>query len=163
MDWRLRKPEAHQKIQLRVWGGIVAVEGSQLVIRAEGGWRLKEGLLVARQADRLLPSSWQVCGETVGFVVSGYQGDQPLLIDLPVRAWGTYYGGGAADYATDMATDQSGNVYVTGYTASPVGIATSGAHQDTLGGNLDAFLAKLSPDGVLQWATYYGGLAGIEG
>src|SRR5690606_36384411 len=73
-----------------------------------------------------------------------------------VRQWATYYGGSDQDYGTSCATDGSGNVYLTGYTASTTNIA-SGGHQNTHGGDVEAFLVKFNNAGIRQWATYYGG------
>jgi len=74
--------------------------------------------------------------------------------------WATYYGGDSSDYATTCAVDNSGNIFMTGYTNSPDGIATSGAYQTAQGSNpyyLDAFLAKFTSNGSLIWGTYFGG------
>jgi len=73
------------------------------------------------------------------------------------RIWGTYYGGAADDYGEGL-TYNGGNIYVTGWTASTSGIATSGAFQTTFGGGQDdAFLADFTSSGSLSWGTYYGG------
>ncbi|MDA7744752.1 SBBP repeat-containing protein, partial [bacterium] len=74
-----------------------------------------------------------------------------------VRQWGTYYGGTGEEYGNSCATDASGNVYLSGYTTSTTGIATTGAHQATYGSSGDAFLVKFNSSGVRQWGTYYGG------
>ena len=74
-----------------------------------------------------------------------------------VRQWGTYYGGTGGDDTYSCATDASGNIYLSGYTTSTSGIATTGAHQDTLKGTTDNFLVKFNSSGVRQWGTYYGG------
>ena len=75
-----------------------------------------------------------------------------------VRQWGTYYGGTSNEIGYSCATDASGNIYLSGYTRSTSGIATTGAHQTTYGGGLnDAFLVKFNSSGVRQWGTYYGG------
>jgi len=73
------------------------------------------------------------------------------------RQWGTYYGGASVDYGISCATGASGNVYLAGYTQSYTGMATTGAHQTTWGGDMDAFLVKFNSSGVRQWGTYYGG------
>ena len=64
------------------------------------------------------------------------------------RLWATYYGGPFSDYGQSIATDASGNVYVSGYTGSSSGIA-SGGFQNTYGGGLyDAYLVKFNSAGV---------------
>lgn len=72
--------------------------------------------------------------------------------------WSTYMG--SLNYETTFAmyTDPSGNSYITGNTASTVGIASAGAHQTVYGGGIDdAILSKFNTNGQRQWCTYYGG------
>jgi len=75
--------------------------------------------------------------------------------------WATYYAGnyagGYSDKGNSVKVDGSGNVYITGYTRSDKGVATTGAFQTALNGYFDAFLAKFNSAGSLVWATYYGG------
>jgi hypothetical protein len=74
--------------------------------------------------------------------------------------WATYYGGPQDDMATDLARDDAGNMYVSGYTWSSYGIATSGAFQTKFGGGsggVNGFLAKFRPNGTLGWSTYFNG------
>ncbi|MCS3794978.1 SBBP repeat-containing protein [Niastella sp. OAS944] len=73
------------------------------------------------------------------------------------RIWATYFGGVGSENGYSVATDKEGNVYVTGETSNSLGIATGGAAQVSSGGGYDAWLAKFDANGVLQWATYYGG------
>ncbi len=80
-----------------------------------------------------------------------------------VRQWATYYGGSGAENTYGIACDTFGNPFLSGYTASTSAIATSGAHQTTLGGGTDAFLVKFDTAGARQWATYYGGSAAEQG
>jgi len=94
---------------------------------------------------------------SISFAVSNYDRSKPLIIDPPTRLWGTYYGGSGGDWGNSVAVDGSGNVYLAGYTQSSDAIATSGAHQSTFGGNIDAFLVKFNSSGIRQWGTYYGG------
>lgn len=75
-----------------------------------------------------------------------------------LRQWGTYYGGSLLDVSFSCATDASGNVYMSGETQSPNGIATSGAHQTTVDG---AFLVCFNSSGVRQSGTYYGGIKNV--
>ncbi|HMO37797.1 MAG TPA: SBBP repeat-containing protein [Saprospiraceae bacterium] len=73
------------------------------------------------------------------------------------RLWSTYYGGSGNDFGQHIATDAQGNVYVTGATDSPNGMATPGAAQETPNGQGDAFAAKFTTDGAQLWGTYAGG------
>jgi len=78
-----------------------------------------------------------------------------------VRQWGTYYGGaagfGTGDVGWNVATDGSGNVYLSGWTTATTAISTPGSHQPVFGGDFDAFLVEFNSAGVRQCATYYGG------
>ena len=69
-----------------------------------------------------------------------------------VLLWGTYYGGPEQDMLYSCASDSIGDLYITGITGSPTGIATPGAYQ-TSG---SALLAKFDSTGNLVWGTYYG-------
>ncbi|MCD6405597.1 MAG: SBBP repeat-containing protein [Planctomycetes bacterium] len=79
-------------------------------------------------------------------------------------AWASYLGGStsacpelsANDYGTGIAVDAAGNAWVTGYTYS-VDFPTPGGFDTTLGGEEDAFVAKISAAGELAWASYLGG------
>jgi hypothetical protein len=70
-----------------------------------------------------------------------------------VRLWGSYFGTSAI--VTKCATYKD-NIYFTGYTSGLTGIASNG-HQDSFGGDHDAFLVNFNPNGGLKWSTYYGG------
>ncbi len=73
------------------------------------------------------------------------------------RVWGTYYGDASgATSGEGIALDNAGMVYIGGNTQAS-GLGTTGAHQASIGGGRDAFLAKFNTNGVRQWATYYGG------
>lgn len=74
--------------------------------------------------------------------------------------WGTYYGGKGDDQAFKCVCDKSGNIYISGTTgaASQTAMVTFGAHQSNYGGNsFDAFLLKMSSNGIRSWGTLYGG------
>ncbi|RYD54093.1 MAG: hypothetical protein EOP56_19605, partial [Sphingobacteriales bacterium] len=76
-------------------------------------------------------------------------------------SWATYFGGTSTDYVHGICCDVTGNVYATGWTYSPTGIATAGAHQTIFNGGVssqyDGFLTKFSSAGSQLWGTYYGG------
>ncbi len=106
--------------------------------------------------SKTIKSSFALNGDILSFNTGAYAGE--LIID-PTLEWATYYGGSDLDHGLGVATDNSGNVFITGYTISISAIATSGAYQIIYGGGRDAFLAKFNGAGSLQWATYYGGSA----
>ncbi len=69
-------------------------------------------------------------------------------------SWATYFGGSDGSVGNALNADDSGNIYITGWTGSDSGIATAGAYR-TYGGTI--FLAKFGGSGNLLWSTYYGG------
>lgn len=71
--------------------------------------------------------------------------------------WSGYYGGSEYDEAYAVATDATGNVYLTGFTYSENQIATAGSHQAAFSGQNDVFLVKFDAAGQRQWGTYIGG------
>src|SRR5579863_4625434 len=70
----------------------------------------------------------------------------------------TILAGGGQEYATSVASDAQGNVYVAGLTYSPDFPVTTGAFQTKFGGTCDAFVAKVGPGGNVIWSTYLGGI-----
>lgn len=72
--------------------------------------------------------------------------------------WATYFGGVGTDIGNSVAVDANGDVYISGYTTSTSGIASTGAQKTTYGGgSYDGFLAKFSSSGSRLWSTYTGG------
>lgn len=57
----------------------------------------------------------------------------------------------------DVFSDAEGNTYVSGNTRDKNFPATEGAYQTELKGEADAFIAKFTPDGKLEFATLIGG------
>jgi len=74
------------------------------------------------------------------------------------RIWTTYFGGNGSDFGSAIALDSGGNIFIAGTTASTTGIAVNGGLLDYAGGLYDGFAAKFSPNGMLQWSTYLGGI-----
>jgi Big-like domain-containing protein/beta-propeller repeat-containing protein/carboxypeptidase family protein/IPT/TIG domain-containing protein len=78
--------------------------------------------------------------------------------------YSSYFGGNGSDAAKDIAIDDSGHAYLTGYTqSSPASFPLVNAYQQTFGGGpvnfvYDAFVAKVHPSGgSLVYSTYLGG------
>jgi hypothetical protein len=75
----------------------------------------------------------------------------------PSLDFSTYLGGDYGDLVHAMERDNEGNIYIGGETNSR-NFPMKHAYQDTVNDHgMDAFLAKLSPDGQLLWSTYMGG------
>jgi YVTN family beta-propeller protein len=75
--------------------------------------------------------------------------------------YSTYLGGSGGENGTSIATDSSGNAWVTGTTSSTnfPGVNVNSI-QSTPGGMIDAFVAELNPAGTaLLYSTYLGGSA----
>jgi hypothetical protein len=137
--------------------------------------KLHEGIIQIRTAHGLLnesiPHSFEKeTGEPINigykvlqegiFAFDGKNDQQnTLVIDpIPNTKWATFFGGSLADLGYCISTDVNGNVLVTGATLSTTMIATTGAHQTTIGGGTnDGFVAKFDANGNRLWATYYGG------
>ena len=69
----------------------------------------------------------------------------------------TFLGGTSADAGLDVKVDSDGNVYVTGFTISE-DFPTAHAYQAGWGGDVDAYVTKLQPDGsAFVYSTYLGG------
>lgn len=71
--------------------------------------------------------------------------------------WYTFLGGTGNDNATDITTDGSGNIYITGNCD-----ATWGTPYRSWSGLKDGFVAKLDSNGVLQWNTFLGSSSNDE-
>ncbi|MFN5237080.1 MAG: SBBP repeat-containing protein, partial [Bacteroidota bacterium] len=99
--------------------------------------------------------------------LSGTLGDAFLAKydNAGVMQWATYYGGTNLEIGYSVAVTDAGDVYLTGFTNSTAGIASTGAYDVTYGGAglRDAFLAKFNSSGARQWGTYYGGAGNDEG
>ena len=73
--------------------------------------------------------------------------------------YSTYLGGSGEDFAGAIRVDRLGNAYVPGQTSSTDFPTTANAFQSSYGGgNSDAFVTKLNPEGSgLLFSSYLGG------
>ena len=87
-----------------------------------------------------------------GDVVTSLVGQLP---PDPTYAWHTFYGGSGYDRGRNIATDGSGNIYITGdsYVSwnGPAGQLPLHAHS----GGHDIYVLKLDSSGSYQWHTFY--------
>lgn len=80
-----------------------------------------------------------------------------LNADRSELVYCTYLGGSGGEVCRGIAVDSAGNAYAVGLVNS-TDFPTANAFQPTCGGGVDAFMAKLSPDGsALLYSTYLGG------
>lgn len=100
---------------------------------------------------------------TVGaYQTSKAGGDDAIIASFTTAGalnWATYFGSTLDDYGNDITLDGSGNIYITGHTASPGFPVTAGAAQSGYGGGLyDGFVSKFNSNATsLTWSTFYGG------
>jgi hypothetical protein len=96
-----------------------------------------------------------------GFKIKDYDQTRPIVID-PLLA-STYLGGGQVDIGTSLAFDSSGNVFITGATASN-NFLTPGGYDTIHNGGYDVFVAKFNSSlSSLLASTYLGGSSYEEG
>jgi Beta-propeller repeat len=75
----------------------------------------------------------------------------------PSLVFSTYIGGSRQDSIRDVATDDQGNIYITGGTESADFPITPGAYDTTFNGWHDVYVMKLDGEGRLLWSTFLGG------
>lgn len=106
--------------------------------------------------QRQVAASYRVLrGSRVQFELGRYDRSRELVID-PVVQFAGYVGREGHDSAVSVVTDAAGSVYIAGSTNSTQ-LATSSAAQDTFAAESDAYVAKFSASGTLQFLTYFGG------
>ncbi|MHA2296877.1 MAG: SBBP repeat-containing protein [Candidatus Hodarchaeales archaeon] len=100
---------------------------------------------------------------TVDAYQSSYSGGAYDLFITKIAPNGTliyssYFGGSSQDEPDDIVLDSSGNLIITGWTASIDFPLTADATSSEIGGDYDAILVKFAPDcKTLLYSTYFGG------
>ncbi|HEY2930768.1 MAG TPA: amidohydrolase family protein [Acidobacteriota bacterium] len=107
--------------------------------------------------ENLIPGRFRITGKNrFGFDIGPYDVNKPLVID-PVLSFSTYLAGSAGATGLGIATDASGNIYVTG-DASSADFPVRNPIQSAYGGSGDIFVAKFNPSGSeLIYSTFIGG------
>jgi beta-propeller repeat-containing protein len=93
----------------------------------------------------------------VAFEIAPYDRTRALVID-PKLDYATYYGGSDYESGRAIAVDAAGSVYFTGHTLSASDFPTHNNEQGSFNGTVEAYVAKLTPDGSYYvYSTYLGG------
>ncbi|MCX6250433.1 MAG: hypothetical protein NTX61_06750, partial [Bacteroidetes bacterium] len=159
------RPEASvSDIKMKISGtdNIQLVRDSLIMMTSLGAIDelIPESYFLFSNSKNLVKSRFRKIGnEVFGFSTDGNIPPGSTLVIDPTtkRLWGTYYGGSDWDSEAQCSVDRTGNVFLAGATMSFNNIATAGAYQTTLAGNMDGFLAKFNAAGQRQWGTYFGG------
>lgn len=149
------------KIKIKGANHIKKNENGDVVIQTPLG-NIVEGKPIVYQRGKQLEANWIIHKNQLSFFIPVYDPNYPLLIDPPVRNWGTYYGGVLFQTQTVTNTvDNFGNVFLLGSTHLSQNIATAGAFQTTIQGSSSSdrsyYIAKFNVNGIRLWGTYYGG------
>ncbi|HXM21423.1 MAG TPA: SBBP repeat-containing protein [Terriglobales bacterium] len=166
--------QGSQNLKIDAGGDLVlAVGGSDVRLQAPRVYQ-KFGA-----EERTVAGRFELRGkekDEVGFQLGAYDRNRALIID-PVLTYATYLGGSGDEACSviapimiagvaappsgcpAIAVDAVGNAYVAGSTTSTDFPVTSGVFQKMLatGATANAFIAKFTPVGALQFATYLGG------
>ena len=139
-------------------------KGNSLVIGTRIG-SMTEGPLQASSSNAKVKIAYNLDAKskTVSFNATGYDKTKDLLIDPPLALnWSAEFGGSFLNGLRGVTTDNSGGVFLCGYTTS-TDFPTYNPHingsyiDSTFNGQSDAILLKLDTNQNLKWATYLGG------
>lgn len=104
-----------------------------------------------------IAARYGITGENeVSLQVAAYDKSSALVVD-PVLSYSTYLGGSDEDFGLNIATDNAGNAYVSGYTVSTDFPLRGRSLLNSNQGGVDAFVSKFGPTGTLLYSTYIGG------
>lgn len=101
--------------------------------------------------------SYRIIDKTsYGFTVGGYDHSIPLVIDPLLSS--TYIGGSGEDVSNGIAIDNSGNIFIAGYTLSSNYPTVVGSYDTGYSGNYDIVVSKFNPAiTAITASTFIGG------
>ena len=107
-------------------------------------------------------TSTSVMGTTINLQTTGYS---DIYVSKSNSSgeflWAKTFGGPQADRAYDLALDNTGNIYITGYVTGTV--IFDSFTVTTNNNSQDFFVAKLAPNGNVLWVNVQGGNGGENG
>jgi hypothetical protein len=137
---------------------ILSAKQSELAMMKPVGFQEENGKKMAVEV------AYELKGQNeYGFkIIGSYDPQLTLVIDpaLSTLSAATYLGGTGNDRGFCLALDNSGHVYVAGYTLSSTADfpTTDGAYDRTYHGGYDLFVSRFSSDlKTLEASTYFGG------
>jgi Beta-propeller repeat/Abnormal spindle-like microcephaly-assoc'd, ASPM-SPD-2-Hydin len=161
------------RLEMRGAKSVRVREHGDLLVEVAGGsltFKKPYAYQEASSGRKEIQAAFKVQGERVGFTVGDYDAKLPLVID-PILTFSTYLAGSSGqDAVFGVATDATGNIYVTGRTAStdfPTHLPEQPSCSNCSGTfpiSTDAFISKLDPTGTtLIYSTYLGGTGSDAG
>lgn len=137
-------------------GGDLLIEAAGQVVRQRRPVVYQESAAGRRE---YLEGHYVLDHRDVRVALGSYDPHRELVID-PALAFSTYLGGSNSDYATGIAVDGQGNVYVAGVTDS-TDFPTLNPYQNTNPGQT-AFISKLNAAGTgLIYSTFLGSVSAL--
>jgi hypothetical protein len=159
-DYRLIRirVDGPRQIRLQTDGSLkLLFPGGELIFEKPQVYQLYEGSKTVRHGRFVLLSKREF-----GFAIGEYDRTKPLIID-PVLSYSTYLADLSVVVA-GVATDATGDTFLTGLVFSPNFPVTPGAYQTTCkscGGSIqqpDVFVSKINASGTaLVYSTFLGG------
>ena len=152
-DIRVAKfsPDGQTLLWQRLLGGTRIDYGYALTVDAAGNATVA-GIATSNDYPLLNPLQGAHAGGIYDTVITKLDPQGNMIFS-------TYLGGSGTDYAERLATDATGNIYLTGMTSSTNWPTTAGAFQTTNQGQSDGYVTKITPNGsAIVWSTYLGGL-----
>lgn len=112
-------------------------------------FKKETGQAIAGAFKRINENSWGYSLE------DGNTTHYARVID-PWILWTSFYGGNGQDYQYGYRELKDGSIFISGMTYSVNNIALDG-YRDTLLGQIDHYVIRLTKDGIPIWGSYYGG------
>lgn len=127
----------------------------KLVFRTRFGDIIEGAPISFQKPSTTVKTTYVLERNMLRFAIEGADASVPLTVD-PEIEWSSYAGGSAQDQWAHVQTDVDRNILVVGRSQS-IDFPTKFGYSTTPGGDYDAVVAKYRADGMLLWATYYGG------